>query len=170
MTRLISAIRKKDHPAILNAAREFWGSSIIIVHGDLYDLQELPGFKAELDGQLAGFLHYEFKEDACEILTLASLKEGRGVGSALLKVIEALARQKHCQVLHLTTTNDNLHALGFYQRRGYRFAALYPGQIDISRQLKPTIPQLGDNRIPLRDEVRLELRLTETEDPGNPHA
>ena len=58
------------------------------------------------------------------------------------------------------TTNDNLDALRFYQRRGFRLVALRPGAVDESRvSLKPQIGVSGDFEIPLRDELELELRL-----------
>jgi hypothetical protein len=60
----------------------------------------------------------------------------------------------------LVTTNDNLVALRFYQRRGFRLSALRPGAVDEARRrLKPAIPDAGAFGIPLRDELELELRL-----------
>jgi hypothetical protein len=63
----------------------------------------------------------------------------------------------------LITTNDNLNALRFYQKRGFRLAALYPGAVDESRTIKPQIPLVGENGIPLHDEIRLELALDPVE-------
>jgi hypothetical protein len=55
------------------------------------------------------------------------------------------------------TTNDNVDALRFYQRRGFRLAELHPGAVDEARaRLKPEIPRVGDHGIPLRDELMLE--------------
>ena len=155
----ISQITPDDLTSILAAAQDFWGASTVVVHGELYDLTRLPGFKVVVSGQLAGFLHYQIRDSACEILTLASLREGKGIGSALLQQLENFARGKGVRLIHLVTTNDNLHALGFYQRRGYHLAAVYPGQVEISRKLKPAIPMIGDNEIPIRDEIRLEKEL-----------
>jgi GNAT superfamily N-acetyltransferase len=61
--------------------------------------------------------------------------------------------------LRLTTTNDNLDALRFYQRRGFRLVALRPGAVDAARALKPEIPVTGAHGIPLRDELDLERAL-----------
>jgi ribosomal protein S18 acetylase RimI-like enzyme len=126
-----------------------------------YDVDKLPGFKALINGQIAGFLHYEVLEDSCEILTLASLQEGQGVGSALIQAIEDLARAQGCRRLHLVTTNDNLHALGFYQRRGFHLSRLFPGRMQQVRQMKPSLPLIGDGGIPIRDEIELEKILSE---------
>ena len=159
MKIVLSEIKKEDLPAIMAAAEALWGSTTIVVHGDLYDLRDLPGFKAVLAGQFSGFLHYEIREGLCEVLSLASTVEGLGVGSALLKHLESFILKKGFDLIQLTTTNDNLHALGFYQRRGYTIKAVFPGQIEASRKLKPSIPMIGDNQIPIRDEILLEKSL-----------
>jgi ribosomal protein S18 acetylase RimI-like enzyme len=78
------------------------------------------------------------------------------VGTALIAELEKIARNNGCWFINLITTNDNEHALGFYQRRGFHLAALYPDQVTKSRLLKPSIPKVGDNGIPIRDELRLE--------------
>ena len=60
----------------------------------------------------------------------------------------------------MLTTNDNLDALRFYQRRGFRLAELRPGAVDRARErLKPEIPRTGEHGIPLRDELVLEMAL-----------
>lgn len=56
----------------------------------------------------------------------------------------------------LITTNDNLNALGFYQKRGFRIKAVYPGAVDEARRIKPEIPLAASNGIPIRDEIELE--------------
>lgn len=85
--------------------------------------------------------------------------ERRGVGSALLEGIARLAREYQCQRLWLITTNDNVHALRFYQRRGLRLVALRPDSVAQARDLKPEIPAIGLEGIPIRDELELELAL-----------
>ena len=90
--------------------------------------------------------------DTHEVLTLHAAERGRGVGTALIEAAaERLGR------LWLITTNDNVDALRFYQRRGFRLVALHRGAVDESRaRLKPEIPETGDHGIPLRDELELE--------------
>jgi ribosomal protein S18 acetylase RimI-like enzyme len=57
------------------------------------------------------------------------------------------------------TTNDNVDALRFYQRRGFRLVELRPGAVDAAREvLKPEIPRAGAYGVPLRDELVLEMR------------
>ena len=59
----------------------------------------------------------------------------------------------------MITTNDNLNALRFYQKRGFVLAALYPNALVQSRKLKPEIPETGIGGLPLRDEIELEMKL-----------
>jgi hypothetical protein len=69
---------------------------------------------------------------------------------------EAAGRQG-CARLWVITTNDNVDALRFYQRRGFCLAAVHRGAVDRSRaSLKPEIPAVGAYGIPLRDEIELE--------------
>lgn len=156
----IVPIEEQDKSMINVEVRSLWGDQMIIVHGEVFDTDDLDGLKATLDGKIVGFLHYQVRWKECEILTLASLQEGIGIGSGLIKAVEKIAQEQCYQLLSLITTNDNLHALGFYQRRGFYLKALYPGQVTISRKLKPSIPEIGENGIPLRDELLLEKRLT----------
>ena len=61
--------------------------------------------------------------------------------------------------LWLLTTNDNVDALRFYQRRGFALAELHVGGVDRARSLKPWIPSVGSDGIPMRDELVLVRRL-----------
>jgi GNAT superfamily N-acetyltransferase len=116
-----------------------------------------PALVAERDGALAGVLTYVIDGDACEVLTLHALERFAGAGSALIERVERVAADAGCARLWLITTNDNVDALRFYQRRGFRLAALHRGAVDESRaRLKPEIPPVGDHGIDLHDELELE--------------
>jgi len=103
---------------------------------------------------------FQITGDACEIVTLDSLIEDRGIGTGLIEAVSTAASAVGCRRLWLITTNDNLHALGFYQKRGFRLAAVHPGAVDAARKLKPEIPLIGNDGIPIRDEIELEIVLT----------
>jgi GNAT superfamily N-acetyltransferase len=119
-----------------------------------------PTLLAEVDGRLAGVLTWVVDGEQCEVLTLHAGERWRGVGTALLAEVERLAASRGCTRLFLVTTNDNVDALRFYQRRGFRLAALHRGAVDHSRAcLKPEIPTVGDYGIPLRDELELDKPL-----------
>lgn len=94
---------------------------------------------------------------SCEILTLHVGEQWAGTGTALVRATERTAAERGCRWLWVLTTNDNLDALRFYQRRGFRLAQLHPGAVDGARaRFKPEIPLVGDYGIPLRDELVLE--------------
>ena len=125
--------------------------------GRLEDALAHPALVAERDSQLAGVLTYVLGGDACEVLTLHAAERQAGVGTALLGAAEEIARAAGCTRVWLITTNDNVDALRFYQRRGFRLAALHRGAVDDSRsRLKPEIPVQGEYGIPLRDELELD--------------
>lgn len=155
----IEEIQAGDQQIILTLIDKHWGGDPIIVHNEIFRAATLDGLKAVIEDEIIGFLHYQIRADECEILTLLSLEEGQGIGLGLINKVESIAREKYCTKLTLITTNDNLHALGFYQRHGFHLTALFPGQVDISRKIKPSIPAIGNHRIPLRDELQLEKRL-----------
>lgn len=123
----------------------------------LVDARRQPAFIAEDEGELAGVLTYIVGDTDCEVLTLHAARSRRGVGTALIREVEQMAARRGCTRLWLITTNDNVDALRFYQRRGFRLARLHPGAVDASRlRLKPGIPEIGDHGIPIRDEIELE--------------
>jgi GNAT superfamily N-acetyltransferase len=128
--------------------------------GQLVHPIECPALLAKDHGTLAGVLTYIVDGKECEIVTLHSTEQWRGVGTALIEAVERLASDFGCTRLWLITTNDNVDALRFYQRRGFRLAAVHPGAVDHSRvRFKPEIPEVGEYGIPLRDEIELEKRL-----------
>ena len=110
-----------------------------------------------LGGRPSGLVTYRIDGDECEIITLNSLIEGIGIGSALLEAVGKAAEASGCKRFWLITTNDNTKAIRFYQKRGMTLAALYRNAIEHSRKLKPEIPMAGLDGIPIRDEIELEI-------------
>lgn len=157
----IEPIQQEDQEQVTTIVNQFWGEGMIVVNGETFHTHNLPGFKVVDQGKIVGILHYQIINNVCEIITLASILPGVGIGSRLLDTIEHFARTAHCDTLRLTTTNDNLNALGFYQKRGFRLVALHPEQVNASRHIKPSIPLIGNHGIPLRDELVLEKHITQ---------
>jgi ribosomal protein S18 acetylase RimI-like enzyme len=155
----VRSIYDADKTWINRILTDRWGSTTIITRGVLHAANELSGFIAVEENVPVGLLTYRFDAGACEIVSLDSLSDGRGIGSSLLKSVEQSAKEKRCNRIWLITTNDNLHALRFYQRRGYVLVAVHRDAMERSRQLKPQIPIVGKDSIPLRDEIELEKRL-----------
>jgi ribosomal protein S18 acetylase RimI-like enzyme len=101
----------------------------------------LDGFACITDeGSLIGLITYMIHGVSCEIISLDSTIENKGIGSALIEKVEELALNMQCSHVKLVTTNDNLHSLGFYQRRGYRLAGLVVDSVRKAREVKQEIP------------------------------
>jgi GNAT superfamily N-acetyltransferase len=150
---------EQDHDWILRLLNEHWGSAQIVTLGIVHKADKLPAFLADLDNERVGLITYRFYEDQCEVISLNSLKESIGIGTALLDTVKDSAAKAGCKRLWLITTNDNLAAIRFYQRRGWTLVSVHRGAIAESRRLKPTIPEFGIDGIPIRDEIELELPL-----------
>jgi len=141
-----------------------WGSNRIVSRGIIHVADQLPGFAAVATtkienyaaGDLLGLVTYHIQNNQCEIVSIDSLLEGIGIGTQLIQAVEIAAREHGCVRLWLITTNDNTQALRFYQKRNFHLVAVHRGAIEISRQLKPEIPLLGIDDIPIRDEIELE--------------
>jgi hypothetical protein len=128
------------------------------------DARTHPRLVALAGGEVAGVLTYVPGDGTVEALTVHASERGRGVGTAMLAALRARAAAEGWRRIWLITTNDNVDALRFYQRRGFRLVAVHAGAVDASRAtLKPSIPELGAFGIPIRDELELEL-LVEPED------
>ncbi len=147
-----------DRPWAGDLLKMRWGGAIVVSRGRAHEPGRLPGLVAWATDRL-GLLTYAVEDDAMEIVTLDSLVERRGVGSALVQAATDVARRAGRRRLWLVTTNDNTPAIRFYERRGFIVAALHEGAVEKARRLKPQIPQFGVGGAPIRDEVEMEMRL-----------
>jgi ribosomal protein S18 acetylase RimI-like enzyme len=142
----------------LTQLREFWiqhwGTDFVVAHGESIRFDQVEGF---VFGDWLGLLTFQIRGEECEVISLDSLKEGQGIGTTLIESVIQEAKSKKCRRIFLITTNDNLHALGFYQRRGFELVAIHRDAVNESRIIKPSIPLIGENGIPLRDEIELEM-------------
>ncbi len=151
----IRAIREADRPVVLRILTASWGSGDVVTRGRVHPAHAYPGFVAVARGRIVGLLTYRILGARCEVISLNSLREGRGIGTRLLRAAERAASNAGCREGWLVTTNDNLRAIGFYQKRGWLLRRIHAGAIERSRALKPSIPMIGMDGIPLRDEIEL---------------
>jgi GNAT superfamily N-acetyltransferase len=140
--------------------REHWGSPIMVTRGKVHNARDLTGYVAETAGSWVGLLTYRLEGEECEVMSLDSLREGQGIGTALLDALLEQAQREGWRRLFLITTNDNTHALRFYQRRGWTIASVYPCAVEAARAIKPEIPLTGFDGIPIRDEIEMERVLS----------
>ncbi len=152
-------LTRDDLPRLRQFWIEHWGGEDMISRGKIYRPEQLEGFVVEDGDEWIGLLTFIIDGNECEVTSLDSLREGQGIGSLLIDKAIAEARARKCKRLFLITTNDNLNALGFYQKRGFEIVTIYRGAINESRKIKPSIPLVGMNNISLRDEIELEIVL-----------
>lgn len=161
----VRALGTADRARLSDFMTSNWGTTQMAGHGQLFNIPDLPGFVAELDGTWVGHVAYLIEGATIEIVWIGSAAERTGAGSALVAECARLARDTGLSRIWLITTNDNLDALRFYQRRGFHLMAVHPGAVNEVREtLKPEIPLVGSFGIPVRDEIQLELPKAEWDD------
>ena len=158
-TLSLRRLSSNDLPRLRQFWSEHWGGEEMIARGKVYRPEQLEGFVVEDGEAWIGLLTFAVEGRECEVTSLDSLRESQGIGSKLIEQVIKEARGRGCKRLFLITTNDNLNALGFYQKRGFELVAIYRGAVNQSRKMKPGIPLVGYNNIPLRDEIELEMSL-----------
>jgi len=159
---IIQPLNIADREWVSEFMLEHWGSNKAISRGVVYYPQDLPGFVALYEREKVGTVTYNNTGTSCEIVTINCIHPFSGVGTALIEAVRDIALKSGCQRLWLITTNDNMNALRFYQKRGFELVAIHRNALDISRKLKPEIPLTGNDGIPLRDEIELEMILKDT--------
>ena len=155
----VAPVNDDDRAWALEVETESWGTPVVARLGELVDPTALSGFVARLDGERAGLLTYAVRGNECEVVTIRSLREGRGVGRALLEAVRCAASDAGCRRLWLITTSNNVRALELYQRWGMDLVALHRHGVTESRRLKPSIPERDGRGIPIAHELELELLL-----------
>jgi len=136
-----------------------WGSDFIVSRGKIHRPKELDGFILLIDNKKKGLITFRVANREIEIVSLDSFLERKGIGTALLDKVLDFAKRKRLKRVCCITTNDNLDALRFYQKRGFNLVKVYPNALKVSRKLKPGIPLVGNYGIPIRDEIELEIKL-----------
>lgn len=168
MTEPPRPIRPDDTAAIAAFLGEQWHSPIIHLDGQAIDASTLPGFVAHDEGAIVGLVTLLDDESGTEIVTLNAIPGGSGLGSALVELAAERSRSMGGRRLAVRTSNDNLDALRFYQRRGFRLERVVPGAIDEERLHNPSIPRVGRYGIALRDELTLVRPIDDANAKGEP--
>jgi N-acetylglutamate synthase-like GNAT family acetyltransferase len=150
--------RSEDKDWIVELLHRSWGATTVVSRGRASQADTLPAIVAETKDGGRGLATFRIENGEAELVTINAEPPGRGIGGALLTALVDACRAEGCRRVWLTTTNDNLDAVRFYQRHGFRLVAVHPGAVDEARQIKPTIP-LERNGIPIHDELELALRL-----------
>jgi DNA-3-methyladenine glycosylase I len=124
-----------DRSWVADRISKEWGLPIVSISG-LHDPVELAGYVATEADERLGLITYRTTNDECEVVTLNSLRAGRGVGTTLLRQVKQMADERQLR-LWLITTDENANAIRFYERRGMTRRALHRDFVEVVRRHKP---------------------------------
>lgn len=158
---VFNEINRKNRTEVNRFLQDNWYSTDIILRGRVVDMTLAEGIVVYESNIIIGLITYEISNGECEILSLDSKRENEGIGTELIWHVIEIAKSNNCNKVKLITTNDNINAIKFYQRRGFDMARIYHNALDISRQLKPSIPLKGEFDIPLMHEIEFEMTIAE---------
>lgn len=151
--------QKDDSELIHDLMRKSWGGEPLVVYGKNYYPSKMEGLLVFQNNVVIGFLIYDKLELGYEILVFEIFKKFEGIGTFVLNEFIDIAKKMDCKKVIVMTTNDNLDALRFYQRRGFSITQIFPNALELSRKMKANIPERGDYGIPIRDEIILERKI-----------
>lgn len=165
----LEAVTKKDFkPEPINESTrqkvsgfitEHWHGTDMLIRGEIIDMTKVNGFVIFDESIIMGLITYLVKDRVVEITSLDSLISNRGIGTMLVNRVIDTAKHNGCMRVQLLTTNDNINAIRFYQKRGFELIGINFGAIDREREKKPQIPIVGENGIPLRHEIEFSMEL-----------
>jgi len=152
-------IKSTDQEWIKKISLDLWNSVKIVSQHKIYYTDKLSGILALYQDTRAGLLLYSIDQPTLNIISLNTLFENIGIGSKLIERIEKIGIKKKLKKVRVTTTNDNIDALRFYQAKGFQIIKVNVDIMNKYRKLKPELPKLGFYNIEIRDEFVLEKAL-----------
>jgi ribosomal protein S18 acetylase RimI-like enzyme len=155
---LVREATDTDREKALELFRRDFGHRQMVAYGQAVSLDDAAALVAETDREIAGALAWRHFDGALHILALATdpMWQRAGVGGHLVVEAELLARREGQPRVTVTITNDNLPALYFYQRHGYRLSAVLRDSVAEHARDEHV---LGFAGIPVRDELQLAKAL-----------
>ena len=157
-------LREEDLPWKRGSLLHAWGGTSVARKGELVDAVDLDGFVAIEGPERVGLLTYALRGREFEIVTVHVDHEHSGSGRALMDAARDRANHLRARRMWLTTTNNNFRAFRFYQRWGMDLVAFYRDGVAQSRLVKPSIPLVDGEGIPVRHELEFELLLSPDDD------
>ena len=134
---------------------EKWQTDFMVSNSTVHRIDDLESLVYEDKKEIKGLLTFTVRNQEMEIVSLDSFEENRGIGTALLDEAIRFYQQNAFKRLWLITTNDNLNALRFYQKRNFSITAVHLHAVEAARTLKPSIPKWGNDGIAIEHEIEL---------------
>jgi ribosomal protein S18 acetylase RimI-like enzyme len=153
------AVSKEERSAIRGFVTRFWGEQEQLTFDRHFTVTGLPAYVARTSDRTIGFVSFAQADDATIIVALGVLPKYQcmGIGKRLIEAVEREAAKKHKKRLLVSTSNDDLPALAFYQSIGFQIYAVKPNVI----AEKHGSLQKGIAGLPVRDELRLQKNLSQ---------
>ena len=129
---------------------------MLVSRGKTYRAEDLDGILVYEEKKIIGLGLYYIKNNECEIVYMETFLQNKGIGTKIIERIKEIAKKNNCERIWLITTNENINALRFYQKRGFYFSNLYKNALEESRRIIPEIPKMEDG-IEIRDEIEFEM-------------
>ncbi len=152
---LVTTLTDDDRKWVKERTELLFGGDFVVSRDEVHDPHRLPGFIATEGPERIGLATYNVTGADCELVSIDSLCQFMGIGTLLLERVEEVARAAGCRRLWAITTNDNLDAQRFFQKRGFVISAVRLGSMSKIRLLKPNVPKVGYYGLPVRDEIEL---------------
>ncbi len=141
--------------ADIQSVWQHWGLPLVTMRG-VYWPEDVEGVVLKADGKLIGLITWAHSGEWAEIVSIDAFERGKGYGRLLLTAAENELAQHGVTQLSVITSNDNLPAVGFYQKLGFRLRRVHLDAMDRVREHKPHIPATGLGGLPLIDMWELE--------------
>ncbi len=137
----IQPITNKNREKVNQIMINEWNDLFMVVRGNVIKLDEVDGLIAYDEKEIVGIITYIVCRNIIEIISLNSFKERKGVGTFLIQKLKEKAKNENICVIKLKTTNDNINAIKFYQKRNFVISNIYINSIKKAREIKPNIPK-----------------------------
>jgi len=149
-----------DKEAVHQLLLRRWNEDLFIIGGRAYESRDFDTHGAFApDGTLLAIAIWSMRGRMALLGAVDSLVPGSGAAARLIRFVASEARRLGASSLRAVTTNDNLRALGYYQKQGFRLTALFVGSVDAFRGRHPRFRPIGFDGIPVRDTLELEMEL-----------
>jgi ribosomal protein S18 acetylase RimI-like enzyme len=147
----------KEQEKIREFVKRFWGEEEQLTFDKKFIVAELPTYIAKVQNSIVGFASFAAESNAIIIAALGILPkyQGFGVGRSLVEKVETEAKRLRKKKLLVSTSNDDLPALAFYQSLGFQIFEVKPNVI----AEKHGVILKGIGGLPIRDELRLQKTL-----------
>ena len=152
-----SGIDDEERKRLARRVSSTWGETVVR-RGEAVDPADGELIGAYADEEIVGVATYAIRDDECEVVAIEAYQERRGIATVLMDAIRTRAQAAGCRRLWLVTTNDNVPAIAFYQKWGMDLVALRHDSVTEARALlKPDIPEIGYDDIPIRHELEFAI-------------